>query len=136
MSWDSYIDNLIGHSGDNCDRACIIGLDGGAPWTSNTHAKAIQVQSQEGADIARAMKGKDSSAFATGGIRLEGIKYQFLREEDQVKTVLGKKKENGAITLQSSKTAIVIGHTAEGKQQGEVNKAVAIIAEYLESLNM
>lgn len=32
--------------------------------------------------------------------------------------------------------AIVIGHTAEGKQQGNTNKAVAVIAEYLESMNM
>ena len=49
---------------------------------------------------------------------------------------LGKKKDYGALTLQSSLTAVVIGHTAEGQQQGNVNKAVAVIAEYLESLGM
>ncbi len=32
--------------------------------------------------------------------------------------------------------AVVIGHTEEGKQQGEYNKAVAVIVEYLESLCM
>ena len=71
----------------------------------------------------------------TSGIRAAGTKYQFLREEDK-KTVYGKKKGSGAITLQASKTAIVIAHCAEGSQQGNVNKGVAVIAEYLESLGM
>lgn len=69
------------------------------------------------------------------GVLAEGTKYQFLREEDK-KLVLGKKRDFGAITLQSSKTAIVIAHCREGSQQGNVNKGVAVIAEYLESLGM
>lgn len=69
------------------------------------------------------------------GVHAEGTKYQFLREEEG-KLVLGKKKGVGAITLQSSKTAIVIGHCPEGGQQGNLNKGVAVIAEYLESLGM
>lgn len=71
----------------------------------------------------------------TSGVRAENEKYQFLREEDG-KLVLGKKKGQGAITLQASKTAIVIGHCPEGGQQGNLNKGVAVIAEYLESLGM
>ena len=71
----------------------------------------------------------------SGGIWAEGIKYQFLRQEDD-KIVFGKKKDHGALTIQSSKTAIVIGHTREGCQQGNSNKGVAVIAEYLESLGM
>jgi len=69
------------------------------------------------------------------GIYAEGTKYQFLREEDG-KLVLAKKKDHGAITLQASKTAVVIGHCQEGCQQGNVNKGVAVIADYLESLGM
>ena len=69
------------------------------------------------------------------GIHAEGVKYQFLRVEED-KLVLGKKKDNGAITLQCSKTAIVIAHTSEGAQQGNTNKGVGVIAEYLESLGM
>ncbi len=71
----------------------------------------------------------------TSGVRVGGEKYQFLREEDK-KTVYAKKKGSGAITLQASKTAIVIGHCPEGSQQGNLNKGVAVIAEYLETLNM
>ena len=71
----------------------------------------------------------------SGGIHAESTKYQFLREEDK-KTVYGKKKGFGAITLQASKTAIVIAHMPEGGQQGNTNKGVAVIAEYLESMSM
>ena len=71
----------------------------------------------------------------SSGVWAEGIKYQFLREEDG-KLVLAKKKDHGAISLQASKTAIVIGHCTEGGQQGNVNKGVGVIADYLESLGM
>ena len=70
-----------------------------------------------------------------GGVHAEGVKYQFLREEDK-KVVYGKRKGSGAITLQASKTAIVIAHCPEGSQQGNANKGVGVIADYLESLNM
>lgn len=140
MSWDSYIDNLVAQTKDaagtaHCDKACIIGLDGGAKWTTDGHGNAFKVTAQEAANIARCFKSKDFSAFMAGGVHAEGVKYQFLREEDQ-KLVLAKKKEHGAVTLQMSKTAIVIGHCAEGCQQGNVNKGVGVIAEYLESLGM
>lgn len=95
----------------------------------------MQLQGQEGPTIARCFKSKDFTSFMTSGIRAEGEKYQFLREEDN-KLVLAKKKGNGALTMQSSKTAIVMGHCPEGGQQGNTNKGVAVIAEYLESLNM
>lgn len=87
------------------------------------------------ANIAQCFKAKDFTAFTSGGIHAEGVQYQFLREEDG-KIVYGKKKGNGAITLQASKTAIVIGHCKEGDQQENLNKGVSVIAEYLESLGM
>lgn len=42
MSWDSYLDNIVQQSKDgsgtcHVDRACIIGKDGGAPWTTAAH---------------------------------------------------------------------------------------------------
>ena len=39
----------------------------------------------------------------SGGVYAEGIKYQFLREEDR-NVVFAKKKGSGALTLQASKT--------------------------------
>ena len=95
----------------------------------------LQLQGQEGPNIARCFKSKDFSTFTTSGLRAAGDKYQFLREEDK-KVVYAKKKGLGAITVQASKTALVIGHCPEGSQQGNLNKGVAVIAEYLESLGM
>ena len=138
MSWDSYIDNLLSQTKDNngtthSDKACIIGIDG-TSWTSATHANAMKLSETEAKAIAKCFKEKDFTPMKAGGIHAEGVKYQFLREEDN-KLALGKKKECGAITLQKSKTAVVIAHTKEGCQQGNVNKGVAVIAEYLESMN-
>ena len=93
------------------------------------------MQGSEGANIAKCFKSKDFTAFQAGGIFAEGIKYQFLREEDG-KLVLAKRKDQGAISMQASKTAIVIAHTTEGSQQGNSNKGVSVIADYLESLGM
>lgn len=140
MSWDSYIDNLIAQSKDqsgsaHCQKACIIGLDGGAQWTTDGHCGALQLNPGEAANIAKVFKSKDFTSFMSGGVRVGGEKYNFLREEDG-KLVLAKKKDLGGLSLQASKTAIVIGFCPEGSQQGMANKAVGVIADYLESLNM
>ena len=137
--WDSYIDNLIAQSKDasglaHTDKACIIALDGGTKWTSDQHPCALKLTSHEAETIAKCFKEKDFTPFMVGGVHAEGNYFIFLREVDS-KTVYAKRQFFG-ITLQASKTAIVIGHTAEGMQQGNTNKAVAVIAEYLESLNM
>merc|ERR1712194_157911 len=115
-----------------CDKAAIIGLDGSI-WISNVHAKRIRLSGEEARIVAKALKNMDTTGFQASGIRLEDVKYQFIRKDYQ-QAVLGKKKNMGAITLQKSQTAVVIGHTAEGQAQGNTNKAVAKIAEYLESL--
>lgn len=138
MSWDAYIDNLIAQSKDasgtaHCDQACIIGLDG-SPWTTDNPAGALKLSPDERSTLAHGMKTADFSLFQSAGIVAGGVKYQFLRAQD--KMALGKKKGHGAITVQASRTAVVIGHTKEGGQQGNTNKAVSVIADYLESLGM
>ncbi|CAH1796580.1 unnamed protein product [Owenia fusiformis] len=139
-SWDIYIENIIAQSKDasgttHADKACIIGLDGGAIWTTAGHPNALKLQGQEGVNISNPFISKDFTSFMAGGIFAEGIKYQFLRVEDD-KIVLAKKKDSGALTMQATKTAIVIAHTKEGSQQGNTNKGVAVVAYYLESLGM
>ena len=139
MSWDSFIDNLIVQTKDSsgnvhCDRACIIGMDG-SWWTTASHANALKLQGQEGVNIGECFKNKDFTMFMVEGVRAEGRRYTFLRELDG-KTVFAMEKYRGSLSLQASKTAVVIGHCPEGSQQGNLNKGVAIIAEYLESLNM
>lgn len=139
MSWNAYLDNLIGHTYDasgqaQADKACIIGLDG-AQWTTDDHPNALKLTPQECTQIARTFQFGGFIGFQSSGIHAEGRKYQFLREIDR-KTVYGKHKEHGNITLQSSQTAVVIAHGPPGSQQGNMNKGVAVIAEYLESLGI
>lgn len=139
MSWDSYLDNLVAQTKDgkgvaHADKAVIIGLDG-AKWTTDGHGCALKMSNSEATKIASCFKGKNFSDFQSSGVVAGGVKYQFLREEDG-KLVLAKKKDQGALTLQKTKTAIVIGHCKEGCQQGNVNKGVGVVADYLESLGM
>jgi len=133
MSWDSYIDNLLGHANGSADKGCIIGIDG-SMWTSSAHASNMNLSADEAAKIGKAFGAKDFSGFQAGGVFAEGVKYTFLRSQDNL--ALAKKKDYGALSMQRSKSAVVICHTAEGQQQGDSNKAVAVIAEYLESLDM
>jgi len=135
MSWDSYIDNLIaqtkGPDGQvHCDKACIIGLDGGGHWTTHGHPNALILQGQEGPNIAKCFKSQDSNFF----MRIDGQKHFCIRPDDNI--IYANCKGAGAFTLQTSKTAIIIAHCPEGGQQGNTNKGVNVIAEYLTSLNM
>ena len=46
MSWDSYVDNLTAQCKDgtgdsHCDKGAIIGLDGGAPWTTSGQPQVL-----------------------------------------------------------------------------------------------
>ena len=111
MSWDSYIDNLIGHTSGACDKACIIGKDG-SKWTTDANPKSLQITAAEAQTLGRCMSTGDYTPLQASGILIEGIKYQFLRGEENL--ALGKKKDHGALTIQCTKTACVIGHTAEG----------------------
>ena len=139
MSWDSYIENLIAQSTDSygnvhADRACIIGLDG-SKWTTDDHPNAIKLSPGETCVIGRVFKEEDFTAFMVSLVQAEGVSYTFLREMDK-KVVFAKCKGRGSLTFQRSKTAVIIGHTAEGSQQGTVNVAVGRIADYLESLGL
>ena len=118
----------------HCDKACIIGMDG-SNWTTHGHPNAVKLQGCESRNIARCFKTEDFTPFMATMVYLEGQSYTFIKEEDG-KIVYAKQKEKGGYTLQASKTAIVIGHCPEGCQHGNLNKGVAVIAEYLESLGM
>merc|ERR1711915_71159 len=127
-SWDAYIDNVLAHTGGHGDAACIIGQDGSI-WTTPGHPHSLKITYAEAGRIGRAMKSGDFSPFQARGIKVAGVKYRYLRGDGNL--LLGTSRHHGAITLQASKTAVVICHTREGGSQGNVNKGVAVIAEYL-----
>merc|ERR1712189_82600 len=64
MSWDGYIDSLIGHSKGSdgvahVDRVAIFGMNGGALWTSSTHANALKISPSESSKIAANISAAD-----------------------------------------------------------------------------
>merc|ERR1711962_117075 len=136
MTWDSYIDSVIGGSKQSCDKVCVIGLQDGTSWTSAAHASNLAASPEELKKIANLMKAEDYTTFQTEGIFLGDTKYRFLRSDPDEGLVLGKLKENGAITIQKSVTAVIIAHVIEGKNQGDVNGAVKVVVDYLKGLNM
>jgi len=136
MSWNSYIDSLLGGCNGNADKGCLMGLQNGGPWTTADHASNINLVGNEGVTIANALKSNDPATFQQNGIYVGGVKYQFLRHDEEEGLVLGKMKEKGAITIQKSETGIVMAHTIEGKPQGETNKGVKAIVDYLKGMNM
>jgi len=136
MSWDGYLDSLQGYAGGpaHCERGAILGLDGSL-WTSTNTAKGLRVSAAEAQQIARVFKSKDFTQMQAGGIMCEGQKFQFLREDqdDGFPYVCGKKKGAGSITIQATKSAIVVGLCPESGQQGNLNKGVSQISKYLVS---
>ena len=137
--WDTYIDNLIEQSKDksgqaHIDKACIIGLDGGGKWTSDQHPCALKLTPNEAKTIAECFKTKDFTSFKVGGVHVEEVSYIFMQEIDS-KAVYAKNQFNG-VTLQASNTAIVVARIAEGVQQGNADRAVGKIVDYLENMNL
>ena len=63
MSWDSYIDSVLGQSGGNGDKAAIIAVEGGVPWTGAHNGLGMVFQDDESVNIARAFKSKDFTVF-------------------------------------------------------------------------
>ena len=139
MSWDDYIDNLVTRTTDtsgkaHTDKACIIGLDDGNVWTTATHPLALNISKYEAQTIAECFRSKDFSPVMIAGIHVDDIYYIFIKEENG-RIAYARTKLRG-ITMQATKSAVIVAHTPEGSQQGNTNVAVAEIAEYLEGLNL
>ncbi|XP_065071798.1 profilin-like [Rhopilema esculentum] len=137
MSWDSYIDNLIGNSKSadgtaHIDKACIFGKDG-APYTTDGHTGSLVASAAEKAKIFNELNKGDQCEFGATGIVLGGTKYQFLRIDSDSRLALGKKKGSGSITVQGTSATglVIVAHCPEGAQHGNCNDAVQKVITYL-----
>ena len=72
----------------------------------------------------------DDTAFEQRGVRLNGVRYHYVRRCGNL--VYAKKKGCGAVTLGSSRKCVIVAHTGEGKHQSFTNKAVDVVCEHLE----
>lgn len=138
MSWDSYVTSVVDGSKDasgqhHIDRVALCGKSGGA-WTSSTTPNSLQITQDETIAIGKALSSKNFSEFQSHGVVVEGVKYQFLREEDGIR-IMAKKKGNGGITIEATNQAFIVAHCPEGSQQGICNTAVNRVAQYLRDSN-
>lgn len=136
MSWDNYIDNIIGQSVDyagalHCERACIIGLNG-IIWTTNRHRQSLKVSLKEATIIAEGIKGGDPLFFKKG-VTIENVKYQFIKRDES--SVVAKHGTQ-ILILHRSLISVVIGLSVKNGQQGCVDKAVSLVADYLLQENL
>lgn len=138
MSWDSYVDSLIAQSGNNIEKATIIGLNG-AIWTpAGSNPKILAISQDEASKIAANMSPKTSAAaqnFAGTGVTVGGTKYMFLRDlEGDGRQVTAKKVGVGSLSVFSTTQAVIISFCPEAKSHsfGDCNKASENIAKYLE----
>jgi len=136
MSWDSYVDSLIGNGQSHIDAAAICGLEGAA-WTTVADGAAAQYMKPTSAEIqsiAGCMAAKDFGPFKASGVKVCGKKYMFLRADEDVGLVLAKgtgAHKEEAICIQKTTKAFIIAHCPAGKQPGKCNQAVDSIAQYL-----
>ena len=129
--WTTYIKNVRAYSKNSCDKAAIIGLDGNV-LTSTTALNSLNISPTEAATIATAFSNKAYDAeFRSNGVTVDGVTYKYLKHDEDEQQVMAKKKECGAITMQASKTAVVIGHTFEGAKQEFTNIGVDSAADFL-----
>lgn len=62
----------------------------------------MQPTDAEAATIASTIKNGNISNFQANGCTLQGVKYRFLRNDEEDKTYLFKQKDQGALTLQQT----------------------------------
>jgi len=131
MSWDSYCTTTLEYCAGHADQVAVLGLADGKVWATN----GLNISNEEGAVIAKAIADDDKAvaAFASNGIHVGGVKFNFLRNIDN--SFVGKRKDNGSITVQKTKQTIVIAHTKEGSQVGTTNTGLSRICNYLETSN-
>ena len=105
--------------------------------TSNYHY-ALKITSDEAAKIAYAMRTGDFRDLRARGIVIQGVKYQFLRGENDWeghgKVAIGMKKGFGGVILRSSMRAVVIGHVPVGRVMSVADRGLKNTVMYLASV--
>ena len=87
MSWNAYVDSILEYGTGHCDKGCIITTEG-ALCTTSAHPNNLNLSPEESAAIAREMKTLHETGnlptFGATGIVAAGVKYNFLKKEEQV----------------------------------------------------
>lgn len=125
MSWQGYIDNIIGSG--KVDKAAIYSRAGDSVWAQSS---GFDVSAGEIAEIAKGFE--DPTALRTSGLHIQGVKYFLLKADDR--SIYGKKDDTGIVAVRT-KQAILIAHYSPPTQPGEATKVAEQLGDYLIGFN-
>ncbi|ODQ66571.1 Profilin/allergen [Nadsonia fulvescens var. elongata DSM 6958] len=125
MSWQAYVDNLIGSG--KVDKAALFSRAGDSVWATSAN---LNVTAPEIAALAHGFD--DASPLQASGLHIQGQKFFLLRADDR--SIYGKHQNEGVIAVRT-KQALLLAHYPEGIQAGEATKVVEQLADYLISVN-
>ncbi|KAK9464686.1 profilin [Lipomyces arxii] len=124
MSWQAYIDNLVGSY--KVDKAAIYSKAGDSVWAKSAGFDL------SAAELSEIRQGFDNSAgLQAKGLHAQGVKYFLLRADER--SIYGKKGAEGLVIVRTTQ-AILLAHYPEGVQPGEATKIVEQLADYLISV--
>lgn len=134
MSWQSYVDNLMGDG--SCQDAAIVGyMDAKYVWASYVGGTFANITPDE-IDV---VIGKDREGFFTSGLTLGNKKCSVIRDSLQIDgdwTMDIRTKSQGGeptynVTVGRAGKALVFVMGKEGVHGGQLNKKAFQMAEYL-----
>ncbi len=140
LDWDYQLDIIREDSKDstgaiNAHKISIVSLNDGEILTSIDQNHTFKISQEEANIISNVFKIKDFDTFIKDGINIENINYKFINSPND-EMVFGKKEDLGTLTIQKTKTKIIIGFTQDGYQQSGTNKALKNIARYFEKIKI
>uniref|UniRef100_A0A060T3S8 Profilin n=1 Tax=Blastobotrys adeninivorans TaxID=409370 RepID=A0A060T3S8_BLAAD len=124
MSWQAYVDNLLGSG--SVDQAALYSRAGDSVWAKSAN---FEVSAPEINEIAKGFD--DSSQLQASGLHVQGQKYFMLRADDR--SIYGKLNDTGIVAVRT-KQALLIAHYSAPTQPGEATKVVEQLADYLISV--
>lgn len=124
MSWQAYVDNLIGSG--KVDNAAIYSKAGDSVWAQSPN---FNVSAPEIAEVAKGFD--DPSQLQANGLHINGQKYFLLRADDR--SIYGKHEDTGIVAVRTGQ-ALLIAHYSAPTQPGEATKVTEQLADYLISV--
>eukprot|EP01086_Lenisia_limosa_P002953 TRINITY_DN17089_c0_g1_i1.p1 TRINITY_DN17089_c0_g1~~TRINITY_DN17089_c0_g1_i1.p1 ORF type:complete len:127 (+),score=49.77 TRINITY_DN17089_c0_g1_i1:41-421(+) len=121
MSWQGYVDTQLVGTGQ-CNRACIIGLEGSV-WATS---KDFALQAGEGKALVNAFT--DPASVLGAGIRIGGDKMMTIKADSR--SIYAKKGSSGAVCVKTNQ-AVLIATYDEKIQPGQCTTIVERLADYL-----
>lgn len=125
MSWQAYVDNLLGSG--KIDRAALYSRAGDSLWAASSGF------APSGDEIIRVARGFDDPAgLQEHGLGIQGEKYFLLKSDDR--SIYGKKGDDGILAVRT-KQGLLLAHYSAPVLAGEAVKVVEDMADYLISVN-